>query len=549
MLKEIKCEKFSGKIKDKTIHFHDGLNCVVGADDALNSIGKTNLLMLVDFCFGGEDYVSKGKDIIDNIGNHLVCFAFEFDSKVYYFERDTAEPKYYFECNNEYQTVGEKKPIKDFQAFLKEKYFNKEITDSFRSAVNGYSRIYGKNNYDVSKPLKTFSNDTKDESGIAVLVDLFGKTSVIKQYKDEINEAKNSKKAFDNAKKYGFIYSPLKSQKDVDEVNARIEEIKKELDDITQNENQAEIIADERISLKEIDLKSEQVCLMREKRGLSIKLNSINAMTGDNLLMDEDDLVSLKECFPDATIKNLIEINDFQKQLSDNVNEEINEQKAELSNKIKIINDKLKEINDTLLKNNVSPRISKSFLETVIQKNEEIKKLKGQIEQYKKSQSFKEKINETETKLNEKCADVLPNIQKAINDNLVILNDAIYLEKRIAPSIQIKSYSKYSYKTPNDKGTGTEYKSLILFDLTILDKTQLPFAIHDSILFKNIWDEPVEGLFRIYDKSKKQIFVAIDRISVFSDEIRQIINKNQVVKLGEGENALYGFVWAKSKSE
>lgn len=549
MLKEIKCEKFSGKIKDKTIHFHDGLNCVVGADDALNSIGKTNLLMLVDFCFGGEDYVLKGKDVLDNVGNHIVYFAFEFNSKVYYFERDTAEPKHYFECDDQYIIIGEKKPIKDLQAFLKENYFNQEVTGSFRSAVNGYSRIYGKNNYDVNKPLKTFSNDTKDESGVAVLVDLFGKTNVIKQYKDERNEAKNNKKAFDNAKKYGYIYSPLKSQKEVDEVNAKIEEIKKELDDITKNENQAEIIADENLSQKEIDLKSEQICLMRERRSLSIQLNSINSMTGDDLLMDDDDLDSLKEYFPDVTIKSLVEINDFQKRLSNNVNEEINEQKAELSNKIKEINDRLKEVNDALLKNNVSPRISKTFLETVIQKNDEIKKLKGKIEQYNKSRSIKEKISETEAKLKEKCADVLPDIQKTINDNLILLNDFIYSEKRIAPSIQIESYSKYSYKTPNDQGTGTEYKSLILFDLTILDKTQLPFVIHDSILFKNIWDEPVEGLFKIYEKSKKQIFVAIDRTNVFSDEVRQIISKNQIVKLGGGENALYGFVWAKPKTE
>ena len=549
MLKEIKCDKFSRKIADKTIRFHDGLNCVVGADDALNSIGKTNLLMLVDFCFGGEDYVSKGGDVLENVGDHIICFAFEFDSTVYRFARYTADPKHYFQCDDEYKTIGEKKPIKELQAFLKSQYFGSDVTGSFRSAVNGYSRIYGKNNYDVNKPLKTFSNDAKDETGIAVLVDLFGKTGVIKQYQDEIKEAKSSKKAFDDAKKYGFIFSPLKSQKDVDEINVRIEEIKKELDDITTNENQAEIIADENLSQKEIDLKSEQICLMREKRALSIRLNSINSMTGDNLLMDETDLENLKECFPHAAIKSLAEINLFQKELSDNVNEEINGQKAELSSKIETISGRLKEINDALLKNNVSPRISKSFLETVMEKNDEIKKLKSQIEQYNKSQSIKGRIAETEAKLNEKCADVLPDIQKAINDNLAVLNDAIYSEKRIAPSIQIDSYSKYTYKTPKDQGTGTEYKSLILLDLTILNKTQLPFVIHDSILFKNIWDEPVEGLFKIYDKSKKQIFVAIDRTNVFSDGVRQIISKNQVIKLGGGEDALYGFVWAKLKEE
>lgn len=48
MLKKIYCEKFL----QKEILFHSGLNAVVGDDVASNSIGKSTMLMIIDFVFG-----------------------------------------------------------------------------------------------------------------------------------------------------------------------------------------------------------------------------------------------------------------------------------------------------------------------------------------------------------------------------------------------------------------------------------------------------------------------------------------------------------------
>ena len=83
--------------------------------------------------------------------------------------------------------------------------------------------------------------------------------------------------------------------------------------------------------------------------------------------------------------------------------------------------------------------------------------------------------------------------------------------------------------------------------MLILNLTSLPFIINDSMLFKNIWDEPVEGLFRLYDQTKKQVFIAIDRINVFDSEIQKIITAHEVVKLGKDEQALFGFTWSKTE--
>ncbi len=63
MLKEIYCSKF--KIGGKNgetrpaIQFHEGLNVVIGDSNRSNSIGKSTMLMIIDFVFGGTDYIHK----------------------------------------------------------------------------------------------------------------------------------------------------------------------------------------------------------------------------------------------------------------------------------------------------------------------------------------------------------------------------------------------------------------------------------------------------------------------------------------------------------
>ncbi|XKW97888.1 hypothetical protein R8G64_05205 [Tenacibaculum maritimum] len=52
MLKEINCKHF---IKNPLI-FSNGLNTILGDNYSTNSIGKSTLLMIIDFVFGGGSY-------------------------------------------------------------------------------------------------------------------------------------------------------------------------------------------------------------------------------------------------------------------------------------------------------------------------------------------------------------------------------------------------------------------------------------------------------------------------------------------------------------
>ena len=83
LLREIRCDEFKdeGEVR-KPITFHAGLNTVMGASRASNSIGKTTFLLIIDYVFGGRDYVMLNTDVTKNVGQHTICFAFEFESAV-----------------------------------------------------------------------------------------------------------------------------------------------------------------------------------------------------------------------------------------------------------------------------------------------------------------------------------------------------------------------------------------------------------------------------------------------------------------------------------
>lgn len=76
MLIEIFCNKF----KQRKITFKDGLNVILGDDNATNSIGKSTFLLVIDFVFGGNTYQNTS-DIINHVGKHSICFCFRFEEK------------------------------------------------------------------------------------------------------------------------------------------------------------------------------------------------------------------------------------------------------------------------------------------------------------------------------------------------------------------------------------------------------------------------------------------------------------------------------------
>ncbi|MCH4075368.1 MAG: DUF2326 domain-containing protein [Solobacterium sp.] len=111
------------------------------------------------------------------------------------------------------------------------------------------------------------------------------------------------------------------------------------------------------------------------------------------------------------------------------------------------------------------------------------------------------------------------------------------------PVLQFNDYNSYRFETPDDTGTGSNFKGMIIFDLAILALTDLPAIAHDSLILKNISDGSIDGIMKIYNQSEKQIFIAFDKQDSYGPQTRKILYDNRVLQLSDDERELYGESW------
>lgn len=80
----------------------------------------------------------------------------------------------------------------------------------------------------------------------------------------------------------------------------------------------------------------------------------------------------------------------------------------------------------------------------------------------------------------------------------------LHSESRKPPYLRFDSYNRYKFETPDDTGTGSNYRSMIIYDLAVLFSTALPAIAHDSLILKNISDGAIDGIMKIYEKAKSR---------------------------------------------
>jgi len=547
MLTRIYCEKFGDTVPEKTIRFEEGLNIVLGIDGDTNSIGKSTALLIVDFCFGGNTY-PKQKDVIDNVGHHIIYFSFRFDGCDYHFARGTEKPDFYWECDGDFNHIGELKPIKELTDFLKTQYLP-DTLQSFRVLVSRFMRINGKNNYDVQKPLRSHANKVDDPEAISSLEDLFGKLAGLEGKKKELEEAKKAISSFKSAQSGNWIRVQLTRKTDYQNAIKTIGELETQVAQIKARIEAGDNQDDPEISPEIVQIRADLSFETRRKNRLQAKIKKLSSfLEGES--MTESDLKALQTLFPGVDLRPLQEIVSFRAQLASNVNAEIESEKHAIQNELKESEKRIEAIKQRLEEYGIDPNASKTLLDRYNTTNDELRALKKQIEFYEKNSA----ALQTKKALNQELAvlepKVLQGISESINAELESINDRLYSIKRIAPRLTFPSISKYEYSTPNDTGTGTMYKSLIILDLALFGLSSLPLLIHDSLLFSDIWSEPVSNLFAEYEKTEKQSFLAIDGIEKFDEATRATILHASRLRLGGGINSLFGFSWAvKEKTE
>lgn len=498
------------------------------------------MLLIIDFVFGGDEYLNS--DAINHVRVHEIHFMFEF-SKKYYFSRDTANKSTVYKTDDNFNHL-EEISIEDFRKFLKEQYNLDFYLGSFRDAIGRYFRIYGKENYNEKDSLKAAPNEPT-KNAIKALEKLYDSFRILEEYQKAIDDIKAKIKALEDAKKQNVIsYGSIKNKIQYVENIKKLESLDEDLKKLTETNNEDFItlnvkLADE-ISNKKLKLNN----LLKDKVRIQsqIKLVLENLQTGTKNF-NVNSFQELLDFFPEVDIKRIEEIESFHNKITEILKKEYKEELARLES-LKISYDEtISSLKNDLNKHGTPANIPTSYLQKFSSIEKQKSMLENQNNDYLELSELKRKRKENESHLKDIEIKDLRKIESTINEQMVRFNDNIYEKQRKASVLNFKSNKSYEFYTPDDSGTGTNFKSLVIFDLSVLKTSALPAIAHDSLMFKNMGDEPINILMKLYSEFNKQIFIAFDKDTAYSSETQRIINNSTVIKLDENGNELFGRSW------
>ncbi len=545
MLKAITCDAFrSFGQQKKTITFKMGLNVILGDENSSNSIGKSTLLMMIDFCFGGDDYIDKEKNTINHIGPHSVCFEFVFHQTSKYFKRKTNCPNRVEICNCNYHTM-QIISLEQFRLYLLESYELDHYCLSFRQWISPFFRIYNRKTYNELRPINAHVRET-DNSGIINLLKMFDAYKELEEQNKIFSYQRDLKLSLDNLSR--FHIAPIaETKEEYETAQKELMELKEALENLEKDN----LMNSSDFTFVEIERKTylnkERNKLRKKKHDLELQISEIDFDESYDEKKFARNFETLKTFFPDANIEKMKDLEKFHKDVTQYVKKNMEDTNQKLHQMISLLDDQIQLIEKELFQYEYIPNVSIEFFN----RHKELEKLITNhellIENYEKKKNADIQYKIAKTAFEKIVLEKTAKVEKYLNQKMDVLNSSIReKEKKYSPVFQLNHLSSYAFFTPNDTGTGTRFKSVCLLDLAILEGTKLPALVHDSIMFTNIENQTSCDLMKLYSKqTRKQIFVALDNPSKYQETDSfgnpfNIAKENQVIQLFENEGSLFG---------
>lgn len=518
----------SNILRDGSIGFEPGLNVIQGDLNATNSIGKSSLLMMIDFAFGGTSLIEHNKDIISELGHHDYDIMFKFNNVEHQFRRSTLNSETVASLTSDGELIRTY-TISEYTNWLKESYelVSEDIT--FRALVSLFSRIWGRQNLDVKRPLHISPKQNASDC-IDNLIKIFGKYGPIKDLRTSLKGADEKKKAISRAFKNEII--PKISASQYKDNQTRVSSCENELEDIKGNLQQYSISIREIVNREMTDLKDEKDALLSVKGKLSNQLKRIEDNLEHNRSITGRYFEATKEYFPNIDNERLNKVEAFHRGLSSALKSELLISKSELEIQLVEINEEIEEINSKislLLKSHENPA---PIVDRVFELSTKIQDAKKENKYYDENKASTGNYKTIREELGSIKDGIAAEIQYQVNNRIDEIMHICFSDSKKSPHIGLGE-SNYNYEVFEDTGTGTAYASMIVLDLAVFSLTNVPYIAHDSLLFKNIENNSVSELINIYVNVDKQSFIALDEIIKYGEETARLLDSKSCVRLSD----------------
>ena len=301
---------------------------------------------------------------------------------------------------------------------------------------------------------------------------------------------------------------------------------------------------------EEIELNKKKAALTTTKLNIEnsihskeMKLRLVSMSLEYGLYPTEADLQSLQEFFPEVNIRKLYEIEQYHKKLAKILSAQFAAEKEKIEGEIAALQQRSDAVNAQIKELGFVGSISREFLEQHSALKEEIHALTVQNQAYLTMTELQTAKADADEVLKRSIEDILREIETTLNTKMKELNDSLFVEKKKPPQLHFNAYNSYKFETPDNTGTGSNYKGMIVYDLAVLFSTALPALAHDSLLFKNLGKDAEDGIIRIYTSTTKQIFIAFDKQGDCRPDTQKVLEGNSVLRLSDNGHKLYGRSW------
>lgn len=539
MLKEIQCSLFN----HTSISFHQGLNIILGDNDAKNSIGKSTALMVIDFAQGGNSFLEDEAGAIKALGSHHYNFSFEFAGQPYFFSRSTDVSDVVHVCDKDYARLTEL-PIEDYRRTLKELYGLACLESTFRSIVSPFARIWKKGGLEPDQP---FISAPKEPTGTAIgrLIDLFDRSSDISTEKKVIDEQKERKKLITGSMNAKIIPNIKKAQyvvntKTIVENTVQIEQLKQGFGGAL---NAYEALFDE--SLRSMQQRKNELANLRSE--LQSKVSRLQREISGITPRLAANIALVTEFFHTVNVARLEQVEAFHHKIGSIVKKELKDELATAQSEESALRSEIMSLEQQIQTTLKSRGMPDDLFKRVFELKEITDKAAKENKYFDQKVQLEEAIKISGHRLDGIYGNIFLEIEAKINLKLKTFNKVIYGPTRNSSELRIKSANSFSFNSPEDTGTGKSYAGLIGFDLAMLSLTRLPFVMHDSVVYKNIEVTATKQILRILAAIKaKQIFLSFDEAKKFGLQTEQLINKFTVLKLSHND-LLYKKDWRDKK--
>lgn len=553
MLIEIQCDKFKVGGKDGEtrgpIHFHKGLNAIVGDDDRSNSIGKSTLLMIIDFVFGGEDYIKKCSDVHAAILEHTINFTFSFGTQEYSFARSTDDYMFVIPCTRDYVPMKDvpKMHIDEYRTFLSDMYRIDAEGLTWRGLMSKFIRVYRRDTMDAERPLQASKDEAVTNSVICYLKQ-FKRYAVVKAKVDQARKAEEERSSFKVSVDRGHIRM-VRNKKEFETNKQQIGKLEQEENELAENSNRGLLDLDS-IQAQQISSLDDQIAsYSRQRARVQTQLNAIRREMTEGKKSFKRSYDDLTRFFPNIELTAIEQVESFHSGLSKVLADEFKESERELAVTYAMLCteiDRLKKEKESIKS---IPNVTRAVLKRYAEITTNLSNAKAANENYETYARLKDVADEYAKDRDDMIAMQVTFIEQAINTKMReittrILNDADH----IPPNLSFEKLSKYRFETHGDGGSGTQSRGLITFDLANMDVCDIPFIVHDADLMDPIEKTTLTKIVQEYARtgeSGKQIFVSFRSFEFYAEEARPIIEANKVLQLAANGNQLFGWAWNK----